>query len=127
MAEDTKTRKVRSDKGVPRGPRVPREPVYDEPPPPVWVRGKMRDGSDFKFECWDFNVLAVGPWKFMSWAERRGRKVMRLLNPEEVREIEIEAPEDHFSRPAAPRSPIDAGPAPDMPSPPSVAPGGPRE
>ena len=83
-------------KGKPRGPRKPMEPLFEEPPPPVWVDGVMKDGSTFRFQCWSFDV-SVTPWKFLSWAERRGRKVMRLLSPAQVVSINIEAPEEMFN------------------------------
>ena len=96
-------------KGKPRGPRKPMEPLFEEPPPPVWVDGVMKDGSTFRFQCWSFDV-SVTPWKFLSWAERRGRKVMRLISPTQLVSINIEAPEEMFS-PQPPGIPPPISPA----------------
>jgi len=86
-------------KGKPRGPRkglIDRIYKEPEPPPPVWVRVYWKNGNLLRFRCWTFD-LSVTPWKFLAFAEHRGRKMMWLINPAETFNVEIEAPDEMFN------------------------------
>lgn len=70
---------------------------------PVWVTIKMKDNRILKFDCWQWD-FSKPLWEFLSFTRNIGRKELRVVNPSEVADAIIEAPEPMFD--TAPRAAV---------------------
>ncbi len=63
---------------------------------PIKVNG-YSDGKKFDFGCWDYSIDGEY-WRFETFAEKRGHKVLRILNAKSVSYISITYPEYFTSK-----------------------------